>query len=301
VNTLFGRRFQADGPTMGLSGFTTTATQTGAVLTLSADSVDFNFDRFAVCAVTGPGMGSLRVDLGSNPQRIVLDAPEKGANCFETTSPEPVSEVTLTTEDDRPVSLTSWRTLRGSGGFSLNNMGVVGSTLSNMSRMDDKVMMTELQLIDPDLVVVAFGTNEGFDPGFKAATFTAHLREQIGRVRTLLGREVPILLVGPPDVATRRNEIARPTHPDTAHCRGDWMVPASITEVRAVELELSGELGLAFWDWQAAMGGACTSSTWGARGLQREDHVHFTAAGGDIIAGRLVNALDMARLAMFPR
>jgi hypothetical protein len=60
-----------------------------------------------------------------------------------------------------------------------------------------------------------------------------------------------------------------------------------LAAVRARQLAVAGEAGLAFWDWTAAMGGRCASSRWVAQGLMRGDHVHFTQSGGERIAAML--------------
>jgi hypothetical protein len=43
--------------------------------------------------------------------------------------------------------------------------------------------------------------------------------------------------------------------------------------------------GAAFWSECDAMGGAGSMNNWVGRGLGRFDHVHFTAAGYDRLAG----------------
>ena len=63
-----------------------------------------------------------------------------------------------------------------------------------------------------------------------------------------------------------------------------------------IQRRLAHELGLAFWDWSARMGGRCTANRWTALDppLMRPDHVHFTTPGGREIARRLQADLDAA-------
>jgi lysophospholipase L1-like esterase len=83
---------------------------------------------------------------------------------------------------------------------------VVGSQLIHFSRNDEAVIAEELRSYDPDLIVLAFGTNEGFSPRIAPQEYEITLRTQIGRIRRLAGR-VPILLLGAPDALTRRPEL----------------------------------------------------------------------------------------------
>jgi hypothetical protein len=113
------------------------------------------------------------------------------------------------------------------------------------------------------------------------------LRGQIARLRRLAGAEVPILLLGPPDAATRQPSGL------AGACGDGWAVPRGLEAVRSRQLRVARALHTAFWDWAAAMGGRCASSAWRASDEMRGDHVHFTRSGGDRI-GAMLDA-DIAR------
>ncbi len=112
------------------------------------------------------------------------------------------------TADTRSLTITSWATFRDDGGIALSNLGVVGSQLAHFARTDDGVVAEELKAYRPDLIVLAFGTNEGFALHFDPVAFEAVLRSQITRLRLLSG-DVPILLLGAPDLAQPPACIAR--------------------------------------------------------------------------------------------
>jgi len=298
VQALFGRQRMADGPALGLSGFTQSAHHAGASLQLSADGASFAFNRFSLCGLTGPGKGTVRIAMGEAAQDVSFAASTAGAVCVDMASAAPVAQVSITTLDDREVNLTSWESRRQGGGVILANMGVVGARFSHFSRNDDAVLGVELRHARPDLLVIAFGTNEGFDPSLKLEESEAAMRGQIGRIRRLLGYTVPILLLGPPDAASKRPDVALPGMGETVACGNGWAVPGNVARVRQMEMRLAQEMNLAFWDWQQAMGGACSSSAWVAQGLQRGDHVHFTAEGGQRLGEALAFDLDQARMAL---
>lgn len=290
VNAAFGSAFSPDGRPLGLSGFTQTASLYGEIMWLNADTPDDWFDRLVVCAIASPGAGSVVLQVGDVMQGWTLDAATEGPECQVVDSPVPALRAVIeSATDGAAVSITSWAVFRRSGGAVLSNLGVSGSQLVHLSRTSDAVDAAELAAWRPDLIVLAFGTNEGFSPVLTPDEGEADLRSQVERIRRLAGRDMPILLLGAPDAATRT-----PTGTPRLACGDGWYVPALLEQVRARQAVVARELGLAYWDWAAAMGGRCASSHWVAAGLMRPDHVHFTREGGERIAARLDAAFTRA-------
>ena len=296
VSALLGANATRSNTLLGMSGFTQTAARAGATLGLSTDSSAYDFDSLSVCALTGPDMGTIQVTLGSIETSFSLATPEPDVACFETRAPDLQSTASIKTLDEKPVSLTSWTTRRGSNGIILSNLGVVSARLQHWKRLSDAVLAKELQLARPDLVVLAFGTNEGFFAGLSLQQEADTLREQVQRIRGLLGYPVPILLLGPPDVTTARADLAAPMLPETTSCPNGRFVPGNIARMRSLQKRLAADLNLGFWDWQGAMGGPCASIIWTAQGLQRGDFIHFNPSGGLMLGQSLAADLDDARL-----
>ena len=268
---------------LGLSGFTQTARGAGETIGLTADAPEHQFDRLTICAATGPGAGSLTLRLGETIQTWSLEARRPGAACRSVESGAPAASASVTTLDERPVSLTSIAVFRRAGGVTVSNLGQIGAQLSNFAHGDDAVLRAELAAWRPDLILLAFGTNEGFDPRFSMAGYARRLRAQVARLRRLAGPEAAIVLVGPPDAATRSPELPGPD------CGDGWHTPPLLLEVRDAQRALAAELHLAFWDWDYAMGGRCSARTWHSAGLMRDDHVHFNRDGGDLIGRMMFN------------
>ncbi|MFM7028296.1 MAG: hypothetical protein ACKOXK_06435 [Chakrabartia sp.] len=296
LNAMLGPNYAPSGAPLGPSGFTQSIARAGASLSLSADSSAFTFDSLSFCAVTGPDAGSVKVTLGQTERSISLMTPEPGFDCFETRAPELQTTATIRTLEDKPVSLTSWTTRRGSSGIILSNLGVVSARLQHWTRLSDPVIAKELTSARPDLIVMAFGTNEGFFPGLSISEEARLLRAQVQRLRQSLGMSVPILLLGPPDVSTARADLALPGLPETRTCADGRYVPGNLARMRTLQIQLATELNLGFWDWQGAMGGPCSASAWTAQGLQRGDYIHFTPGGGLLLGQALAADLDDARL-----
>jgi lysophospholipase L1-like esterase len=278
-------------PAFGLSGFRLTSTQDGARIALAA-APEAAFDQAVVCAEHAPGAGLLRLTLGPAVTRVDLDAPARRIECTTLSSDTP--QVALEAVAERgPVTLLSWATFRSSGGVVLSNLGVIGARLQHFAEMDDQALAEELDAYHPDLIVLAYGTNDGFTGTFDAAAYEALLRGQIARVRRLADG-VPILLLGAPEAEVRhvetviphRRRSRRPAKPVTVVT---WSTPPGLAEVRAVQKRVAAEQGLAFWDWAARMGGKGAAHRWAEADphLMFPDHVHFTAAGGARIGERL--------------
>jgi lysophospholipase L1-like esterase len=286
VSSIFGRGYSVAGRPVGLSGYTLTSRDPDAAIGVSSDDEANRFDRMTVCALREPGAGTVTLRIGGREERWALDSPRREAECRSLDSEGLVGAASLAKEDMRMVSITSFATFRRSGGVALSNLGVSGSQLVHQGRQHDSVAEAELRAYRPDLIVLAFGTNEGFSPRFDAAGYEANLRNQIARIRRLAGRSVPILIVGAPDAATRNRALANNSGVGRI-CSNGAYTPGALGGVREIQRRVARELRIAFWDWQRAMGGACSAASWTARGLMRADLVHFSRSGGAEI-GRLL-------------
>lgn len=293
VNATFGARYQDGGAPLGISGFTQTVSAADETVGVTADSPDQNFDRVILCAIAQPGGGTFILRMGGEEHRWSLDAPTTQPACRSVDSQYPVGSASVTTEDAGIVSITSFATFRRRGGVVLSNLGVVGSQLSHFGRTDDAVLRAEFAAYRPDLIVLAYGTNEGFSPSGSGDGFENSIRAQVQRVRRL-APNVPIMLLGTPDAGTSNAGLS-----GGMMCGAGWYEPRLLSVVREAQVRVARSLHLAFWNWASAMGGRCSSFQWVATAQMRGDHVHFTRPGGDRI-GSLIDA-DVSRAAQSVR
>ena len=283
---------------LGLSSYSLTSIQPGATIGLTTDSAAMDFDRFVLCAIADTSAATLDVHLGRIDQRITLDAPVPTPRCTTIRSAVALSSVSVTA-GDRPATITSWATFRDQGGVALSNLGVVGAQLRHFGRTDDAVIAEELRAYAPDLIVLAFGTNEGFSPHLDPRDYEAGLRGQIDRLRTL-APGVPLLMLGAPDALTRNQALRTNAEGAPLGCpdagNPPLFAPPALGVVRGIQRHVARDLGIAFWDWQAAMGGPCAARAWtnAEPPLMRPDHVHFRWPGGQALAARLQADLDAA-------
>ena len=166
-------------------------------------------------------------------------------------------------------------------GVVVSNLGQVGATLADLAARTEEVVIDELAEWRPDLIVVAYGVNEGFDDALEPAAYDLMLRGQIDRLR-LRAPGAALLILGAPDA--QRGGVR-------GGCSADGLraPPPSLAVVRDVQRRVAADMGVAFWDWHGRMGGDCSADRLAMRDepFMRGDRVHFTSAGADWIGGVL--------------
>ena len=176
--------------------------------------------------------------------------------------------------------------------------GMVGATLREMQTWRDVDVSGGPVHWAADLIILAFGTNEGFEDALDAAAYEALLRSQIDRLRRLAPGS-SLLILGAPDAL--RNGVA-------SGCSADGLraPPPSLAVVRDVQRRVAADMGVAFWDWHGRMGGDCSADRLALRAepYMRGDRVHFTGAGADwiggVLADDLIAAYDAWKVALTP-
>lgn len=331
VKSTFGSLSAEPRPPIGLSSYSLTSQTDNATMTLTAEPAQA-FNRFVICALAQPGAGTLSIQTGFTNVEFDLSSFAPRPVCKEIATPETQLTAQVVARGG-PVTVTSWATFRDAGGVVLSNVGVVGSQLVHFGRTDDAVVAEELRSYRPDLIVLAFGTNEGFAPRVNPQEYEIVLRSQIGRIRRLAGN-VPILMLGAPDANTRNTALQAnapapaidcngrvqtiedimaslraseaagegaqtPVQPDVDPAQRPLFVPPGLGAVREVQRRVADELNVAFWDWQARMGGACAAARMvkAEPPLMRGDFVHFNKQGGWEIARMLQADLAQAMTA----
>ncbi len=214
-------------------------------------------------------------------------SPREGADCLGVAFDSPVAAVRLRGVGAGMVLDALWSD-RGTHGVIVSNLGVIGSTLADFASRDETMMGRQLRYFSSHLIILAYGTNEGFDDSLDAAAYERLLRDQIARIRRMTPG-VPILILGAPD-ALRSGE------PGGCSADGRRRPPPNLAVVRDVQRRVAAEMGVAFWDWRGRMGGDCSADRLATmtEPLMRGDRVHFTSEGADWIGGMLSHDLMTA-------
>lgn len=182
----------------------------------------------------------------------------------------PVSQVTVRTR-----KLTSQQKRFTLDGISLENelsgliyhsIGVNGAKFQDFVRA--KYFARELAELQPDLIILSFGTNEA-----QGKTDPDYLR------RTISDLTERILEYSP-------NSLILFTTPADSYLRGKGFNP-NMPELSAVIRNFAREKGYALWDLFNLSGGENSALEWKSRGLMSSDSVHYTKVGYSI-QGRLL-------------
>lgn len=276
-------------------------------------------DRLAIGHWRRPGGGSLLVEVDGAATRVST-AGAAGPGFATIPLAGLPGLVRIHAMGDGPVVLTSLVLEGQDQGAQVHAFGWPGATAQMMARWDDALLRAELGRLAPHLIILSYGTNEGFDDGLDVAAHAAAFAAQLRRLRAL-ARGAGLLVTGGSDAArlpAHADPDARPPAQWVCAPLSDaeragyaqlvetgagrllrWHAPPGYARVQAALRMAALNNGAAFWNWRAAMGGPCAIHRWrlAEPPLARPDHVHLTAAGQAASAAALMTALDGAFVA----
>jgi lysophospholipase L1-like esterase len=148
----------------------------------------------------------------------------------------------------------------GRSGIFYHTAGVNGAQLKNFVR--SARFFQQARCLDPDLVIIALGTNESMSDDDRAWDIEDNMLAILGAFTKNNPKYVAFLVVTPPDVL-------------------DWggRFNPRVAEVAARLRDFASRHGLALWDWQSLMGGQGSVLSWREQHLVQTDGVHMTNAG----------------------
>lgn len=152
-----------------------------------------------------------------------------------------------------------------SNGVTVDALGINGARATALLAWNEGHVAEQLRRRTPDLVVLAYGTNESGDDA-PPERYERHLVDALSRVR----RAVPsasCLLLGPPDRAIETKD--------------GWITSPKIVEIVRSQRRVAQAAGCAFYDQLAAMGGEGSIAAWAAQDPPRaaRDRVHLSRDG----------------------
>ncbi len=159
-------------------------------------------------------------------------------------------------------------------GVVLDTCGIEGARVATALAWDAAAWQAEVRERRPDLLVIAFGTNEAFDDG-RVDRYGGEFTELLRRVRAA-SPETACWIVGPPDAAERTGGTK-----------------ARVLDVTAVQRRAAADLGCGFVSELELMGGEGSFSEWMSAEppLARRDRIHLTPAGYERVGAALVEQL----------
>lgn len=229
--------------------------------------------RFSVHYFAHPQMGRLKlfVDGVERAELPKSERPEGEARIHEFVTRTPGHTITLKNAGGGTVSLFGVASEYEQPGVIYDALGLPGSTIFHLARMDEASLKAQVKARRPDLFVFFYGTNESAIPDLNPR----RMKESYDAVFKTLESVAPdaeCLFIGPTD---RLDPV-----PD------GWRQASSQHEVIRGVREVARKHGCAFWSARAAMGGDGSISRWLTRRppLSHPDRVHLTGAGYTLLA-----------------
>jgi hypothetical protein len=181
-----------------------------------------------------------------------------------------------------PVRLFGLSLDRPEAGVVVDTLGINGAQIFTPLHWNEQHFAEQLRHAAPDLVVLAYGTNEAVEEGLADADYERRLGELLARF-SATSPGAACLLLGPPDLARRTKG------------QGEWKTWPRVLEIVAMQRRVAQAAGCAYYDQLAAMGGPGSMAAWalGPEPRAQGDRVHLTRSGYTQVATSF--ATDMLR------
>jgi lysophospholipase L1-like esterase len=137
----------------------------------------------------------------------------------------------------------------------------------------------DLKVLNPDLVILSLGTNDGYGKGYSDSIYYANIDSLVSKIR-MVNPSCEIMLTVPNDVYYKRRYPNRNTQ----------------RQERTIK-KIANDRNLMVWDLYKIMGGYGSSLIWYRAGLMKYDRIHFTPLGyrlkGDLFFSAFIKGYDV--------
>ncbi|MEG6507540.1 GDSL-type esterase/lipase family protein [Methyloligella sp. 2.7D] len=290
----------------GVTGVSLTASKPDAKLTLTAEKP---FASASVELLTGPGQGSAIVTQGDSRQSIATGSESRG---IKRVALKGGSSFSIAPAGDGPVTVLGLSTESGAPGLRYVNLGIPGASALTTRRWDKALVRDDIAALSPQLIVLGYGTNEGFQDGLDLDAYEATYRDLLATIRQAAPKAT-ILILGPldgarmPGYAKYDGALEAPCRPlssaelqnyqsyvsDKSDALARWFPPPKLAGVRARLKTIAEETGAEYLDLSAPMGGPCGIHRWALAEprLALPDHVHLSDLGSEKVGQAVFDTL----------
>ena len=252
---------------LGMGGVSLSTAKPGDWISLDADATTLE-----VQYLIQPGGGTIEIYDGETLlESVSTDGPTASGHFDAPVEPGP-HHFEVRTTSYAPVRLLGMRTEEASG-VTYEAMGLNGAEAGLILKWNEILQQELMEQKDVALIVLAYGTNEASDSNWSEESYAAMFRELIARCRRLAPK-ASILVLGPADRELRAG-------------RRGWAPYAGIDRIVAAQRSVCRQLGCAYWDERARMGGFGAMREWVSVGWGQGDHTHFTGEGYNELAAAL--------------
>jgi lysophospholipase L1-like esterase len=164
----------------------------------------------------------------------------------------------------------------GASGVIYHSFGIIGANCDSFAK--SAFFHKQLEHVQPDLVIISLGTNDGSTPYFKKEDFTAKFDALILKIREICPYSAILLTTAPDSYFPRlRRRTAKPN--------------TNMAAEREAVLDLAVRRRCAVWDLYSVMGGDGSMNMWRESALANLDNIHFTKEGYEQQGRLLLEAL----------
>ena len=226
-----------------------------------------------------PKGGRFRFTIDDKPHSVNTRARKPTTGYAHFKLPDTDHRFEIATRGDGPVQLFGMTLERNVPGVVLDTLGIPGARAANQLQWDLPLLREHLRRRPPNLLVLAYGTNECGDDAQPIEDYAANLRVVLTRMHEIVPR-ASCLLVGPSDRPVRNEDGTFSDRPRTA-------------QIIDTQRKVSAEFGCGFFDLVAFMGGPMSMPYW----VEQEnpfgapDYVHFTFRGYEALGNVLYDGL----------
>ena len=257
---------------LGLAGVSLSTKATNEWISLTAAG-----SYFDIYVLKQPGGGSISVSLDGveHKRDVSLASRASESACIEVVADNgSVHTIEIRTTTAGRARIFGIAIEFNRAGVIYDALGINGARASRPLRWDWKVLASNLERRDPDLIIVAYGSNEVSDPDLDLDDYRLSFTTLLKKFHDAAPR-ASILVIGPPDRAMR-----------TGH---NWKTVARMPALVEAQRQAAFEAGAAFYDLFEAMGGSGSIERWTtqAQPLAQPDRVHLTSAGYRLVADGL--------------
>ena len=226
---------------------------------------------------TDPAGGDLTVDIDGKATTVATKAAEAGVRSRVWNVRDEAHTVRFSPVGNGAVTVFGVALDRAAPGAVVDQLGIPGMRADIVLHWNEAIWQQMLRDRAPDLVVLAYGTNDVGDVDEPPEVYAATWRQVLSRVRAAVPG-ASCLIVGPTDRLGKDADGNRRTMPHTP-------------SVIATQRQVAAELGCGHWDAQATMGGPGAMLDWQRAGLAAGDDVHLKREGYGWLAELLAYAL----------
>ena len=265
----------ADGR-LGLAGVSFSTRATDEWITVTAAG-----SYFDVYVLKQPGGGSISVSLDGVEQKrnVSLASRTSESACIEIIAEiGSVHTIEIRTTSSGRARIFGIAIEQNRAGIIYDALGINGARATRPLHWDRRVLAGSLKRRDPDLIVVAYGSNEVSDSDLDLEEYRASFTTLLNQFHEAAPR-ASILVIGPPDRAVR---IAN-----------RWRTFARMPALVEAQRQAAFEADAAFYDLFRAMGGSGSIEHWATQPqpFAQTDRVHLTSPGYRLVADWLYSEL----------